>query len=66
MNTRLTRRELAGAVLGAAAAPALSAAQAEAPRDEMAIARAGLRNNLDALKKFEVPITLEPSFTFRP
>jgi hypothetical protein len=68
-GNKLSRRDLAAAV--AAAVPALAqttAAQRPASPEEdlSASAREQVKRNGETLAKTEVPILLEPSFTFRP
>jgi hypothetical protein len=58
---RITRRELAAAVLAAAPIPA------QIPADDLLkAARDRLKSNSDALAKVEVPMTTEPAFQFKP
>jgi hypothetical protein len=60
---KLTRRDLAAALLAPAAA-----AQAQTttpPGDEVEAARARLKTNADALAKVDVPMSTEPAFSFK-
>ncbi len=65
---KLTRRRLAVAVLGSAAASAMPPQQPAPPRtpeDEIKAARARVQANSDALAKEAVPMATEPAFQFR-
>lgn len=65
MANPLTRRELAGAVLGSAAALAQSPGQtARTPDEELEAARAQNRRNAEALAKVQLPMSAEPAFRF--
>ncbi|HYO82808.1 MAG TPA: hypothetical protein VES20_15490 [Bryobacteraceae bacterium] len=65
--TKLTRRRLALTALAAPAAAAQApAAGSQAPADELAKAQRQRMAMAEALRKVRVPITAEPSFTFRP
>jgi hypothetical protein len=60
---KLTRRKLAAALIAPAAA-----AQAQTqtpPRDEVEAARARLKTNAETIAKVEVPMSIEPAFSFR-
>ncbi|HWF06951.1 MAG TPA: hypothetical protein VG297_00730 [Bryobacteraceae bacterium] len=63
---KITRRQLAEAVAGSAAV-ALAAAQTPAPatRDFNAESRESHRANSDVLKKFDLPMSIEPAFAFK-
>jgi hypothetical protein len=67
VTRRLTRRQL-GLAAAAVAVPASSAAaqQAAAPAGDLDLARANTARNSAALRKFELPQLVEPSFVFRP
>ncbi len=70
---KLTRRSLAGAVLGSA--PVLNAARASAqppqpapppsPDDDLKAARQQVRKNADALASFKIPMATEPACIFK-
>lgn len=63
---KLTRRELAGAV--AASAALLGRARAQqgaAPTDFRKEAEAKVREDGQALAKYQLPIAVEPAFTFK-
>jgi hypothetical protein len=65
MNHKLTRRQLAGVAAGSAV---VSMAIAQAPptgRDFDRAARESHLENTEALKKFEIPMSLEPAFQFK-
>ena len=65
MSTRLTRRQLAAGLLGAA--PLL--AQAPPPpvaADDASIARERIKTNSELIRKFDLPVATEPSFIFKP
>jgi hypothetical protein len=64
MSTKFTRRSLAGLVV---AAPLAAQAQAPAaPAGDAEIARDLLKNNLEQIRKFDLPVATEPSFIFKP
>jgi len=63
--TKLTRRELAAVALGTAAAPAQEKPQAP-PEDELSAARKQVESNAAALAKFDLPMSTEPAFLFKP
>jgi hypothetical protein len=65
MRTKFSRRQLAVSLV--AAAPAL--AQNPAPAtltDPLAKAREVLQKNGEILSKFEIPLSTQPSFIFKP
>jgi len=66
MSRKMTRRDLA-AVLGSAAAVAAARAQnAPAnPPDLNAAAKDQLRQNAETMAKVELPMSTEPSFSFK-
>ena len=66
MNQKITRRRLAAATFGSAAA--VRAAQttgAAPPEDPHAAALEQLRKNSEALGKSQLPMSTEPAFSFR-
>jgi hypothetical protein len=64
MNQKITRRRLAAAALGSAAA--LRAAQpAATTEDPSASAHEQLRKNSEALGKTQLPMSTEPAFSFK-
>ena len=64
MNQKITRRHLAAAALGSAAA--LRAAQpAATTEDPRAAAQEQLHKNSDALAKTQLPMSTEPAFSFK-
>jgi hypothetical protein len=63
MKTEITRRRLALAALGSAAA--LSPANAQAPEDLNEAAKEQIRKNSEALAKFDLPVSTEPAFQFK-
>ena len=63
MKTEITRRRLALAALGSAAA--LSDAIAQAPEDLNATAKEQIRKNSEALAQLDVPMSTEPAFQFK-
>ncbi len=72
MKARLTRRKLAAAVLGSAAAAraAQTAAEAQAAPartadEELQAARERMRSNLETLARQTVPMATEPAFQFK-
>jgi hypothetical protein len=68
-DNKVSRRQLAAAVAGALPALAQTGAAQRPPLpgdDLNASAREQLKRSSEALAKTEVPILLEPSFTFQP
>jgi hypothetical protein len=63
MKTEITRRSLALAALGSAAA--LNTAKSEATEDLNAAAKEQIRKNSEAMDKFELPMSTEPAFQFK-
>lgn len=57
---RITRRELAGTIAGAASARASSP-----PAEQVRKAREELRENTEAIAKYDLPMATEPAFAFR-
>jgi hypothetical protein len=69
MDAKLTRRELAAALAVAvpvSAQPAQTAAPVPAPDDYEAISRAQIKQNSEQMAKSVVPMSVEPSFVFKP
>ena len=69
MGTKLTRRDLAAGLLGAA--PLLAQAPAAVPTlvaaaDDATIVREKLKSNAELIRKFELPTATEPGFIFKP
>jgi hypothetical protein len=64
---KLTRRKLAAAVLGSAAASSLAQTQPSAgtPEEELKIARDRLRANASALDAVKIAMPVEPAFQFK-
>jgi len=67
---KFTRRELAGAIAGSAvislAGPPQVRAQSLAPAaDYLAASRQSHRENSEVLRKFDLPMSTEPAFTFK-
>jgi hypothetical protein len=65
---QLTRRKLARAVLGSAAAQAVAQTPASAPPtpdEDLRAARERMKANSDALAGQAVPMAAEPAFQFR-
>lgn len=65
---KVTRRQLAGALLGAP--PLLAQAQPEPAQPEtaaelLAAGRERIRRNVESLAKVQVPMNTEPAFSFR-
>ena len=63
MKTAITRRRLAFAALGSAAA--LNTADSQAPEDLNATAKEQIRKNSEAMAKFTLPMSTEPAFQFK-
>jgi hypothetical protein len=63
MKTEITRRNLAFAALGSAVA--LNTAKSQATEDLNAAAKEQIRENSEALVKFELPMSTEPAFQFK-
>ena len=70
MDAKLTRRQLAVALAAAvpvsAQTPAQTAMPAPAPDDYDAISRAQIKQNSAQMAKSVVPMSVEPSFVFKP
>jgi len=64
MSTKFTRRRLAG-LLSAAPLLAQAPPQTSAPDDTTA-ARDLIKNNIDVIRKFDLPVATEPGFIFKP
>ena len=68
MPERLTRREIAAALL--ASSPALAQAQrgpeSGEPDDQLAAARKRIRSDITALENFDLPMMSEPALIFKP
>lgn len=62
-RTRVTRRQLGAALV---AAPVAAQTPPAKPVNELEAARTQARQSSEALRKFQVPQLLEPSFAFRP
>ena len=63
---KLTRRNLAAAVLGSAVVAIAEPQQpAATPADELQAARDRLRANLDIVRDQPVPMAVEPAFQFK-
>jgi hypothetical protein len=60
-SSRITRRQLAGAMLATAAA---AQTPPSAPADELQAAREQNQHSAEALAKAEVPMAAEPAFHF--
>jgi hypothetical protein len=67
MNDKITRRRLAAAVLGPAAAlhAAGTQAPAPAPPEDLNAAREQVRKHSETLAKFDLPMSTEPAFQFK-
>jgi hypothetical protein len=65
MSTNITRRHLAGLL---SAAPLLAQAPPAPPpaADDATIARNLIKNNIEQIRKFDLPVATEPSFVFKP
>jgi len=65
---KITRREWAAAIGASVAAPAqVTTPGAEQTADEiLAEARAEVRQSVAQLEKFNLPVTAEPAFIFKP
>jgi len=63
MKTEITRRTLAFAALGSAAA--LNTAKSQEPEDLNAAAKDQIRKNSEALDKLDLPMSTEPAFQFK-
>jgi hypothetical protein len=62
---KLTRRQLAAAISGAAIAQAQTPQPSAAPPDELQAARGRLKANSDLLAQQDVPAATEPAFRFQ-
>jgi hypothetical protein len=65
MPEKLTRRALAATIAGAAAAAAALPAQ-QPENDALAAAREAVRKTAATLDAFDLPLTAEPAFLFKP
>ncbi len=67
MNDKITRRRLAAAALGSAAALHAASTQAPAPAapDALNAAKEQVRKYSEALAKFDLPMSTEPAFQFK-
>lgn len=65
MSTKITRRHLAG-VLSAAPLLAQAPPAATPAADDATIARNLIKNNIEQIRKFDLPVATEPSFVFKP
>ena len=63
-QSRMTRRELAGAMLATAAAAQTGPAAPATPEAELQAAREQNQHTAEALVKAQVPIATEPAFHF--
>lgn len=64
---KLTRRELAAAVMASAAAAAAQTGQPQSsPADELRTARGRVRANSETLARQSLPMSTEPAFRFEP
>jgi hypothetical protein len=61
----MTRRELAGSVMAAAAMAQTPAAAPSGPAEELEAARAQNQRNAEALGVVNVPVESEPAFHFK-
>ena len=61
---KLTRRQLAAAVVSATAI-AQTRQTSSSPADELQAARDRLKANLDAVARQEIPMATEPAFGFK-
>jgi len=64
VNAKITRRELAAAALGSAAALPAAPPQS-APEDLDTVAKEQVRKNAEELAKFDLPMSTEPAFQFK-
>jgi hypothetical protein len=64
---KITRRELAAALVAAAPAAAeqTTTPQPTTPEDLLKAARANLKSNADAMAAIDVPMATEPAFQFK-
>ena len=65
MSTKITRRHLAG-LLSAAPLLAQAPPTATPAADDATIARDLIKNNIEQIRKFDLPVATEPSFIFKP
>lgn len=68
---KLTRRKLTVALAAIPAAAASAQAQADATRratveEDLTAARENIRNNVEQMKRFKLPMATEPAFQFKP
>jgi hypothetical protein len=64
---KITRRKLAAAVMGSAAAAVAQQSQAPdaTPDAELAAARSRMQAAAEVLKEQEIPMSIEPAFQFK-
>ena len=62
---KMTRRQLAAAMVSAAAVTAQTPLPAASPGDDLEAARNRLKTNRDALAQVQVPMATEPAFQFK-
>jgi len=65
MSEKITRRRLAAAALGSAAALRAGQPPASPPEDPRTAAQESLRKNSEALGKTQLPMFTEPAFSFK-
>ena len=65
MNGKITRRQLAGVAAGSAVVSLAIAQTPATPQDFDRAARESHLENTQELKKFEIPMSLEPAFQFK-
>jgi hypothetical protein len=65
MNGKITRRQLAGVAAGSAVVSLAIAQTPATPQDFDRSARESHLENTQELKKFEIPMSLEPAFQFK-
>jgi hypothetical protein len=66
MSTKLTRRELAAGLLSATPLLAQAPPAPVPAADDATVARDQLKNNIELIRKFDLPVATEPSFIFKP
>jgi hypothetical protein len=64
-RTRMTRRQLAGAILAGAAAAQTPPSTPSSPAAELQAAREQNQRTAETLAKVDVPIEAEPAFHFK-
>ena len=68
MADKLTRRQMTAVIVGAVPpfVPLAAQAQEEKATDPLAAAREQIRESIQELEEFDLPMSAEPAFLFKP